>query len=95
MSRSRLTVMPDLKPGSIFIDTGPYKAIRHPMYLSVILVCMAFVLGSLTLLKIITLAVLVAVLLIKIGHEEKQMKKGFPEYTPYAGRTRKIIPFIY
>ena len=52
MRLSNLSMIPDLKQKSIFVTSGPYKLIRHPMYASVLLVTLMLVVNYLTLWRI-------------------------------------------
>lgn len=88
-------VHPEVKSGTQLVTTGPYRWIRHPMYLTLLL-CMAGV----TLLNPHTpghwaLGILGLVLLAKIRIEERFLRARFPEYSAYAGRTRRLIPFVF
>ncbi len=74
---------------------GIYSVVRHPMYLSVILLIIG---GTLFLRAYCTLvfdAAAIIFLLFKIGFEEKMLCEKYPEYPAYRMKTKKIIPFIY
>ena len=79
------------------VSSGPYKFVRHPMYLSFLLMG----LGQALLLPnwisgmagIVGFAVL---FFLRVDKEERMMQDGFgPEYEQYMRRTKKIIPFLY
>jgi protein-S-isoprenylcysteine O-methyltransferase Ste14 len=95
MRTSKLNVFPDVRKGAIFISRGPYKFIRHPMYLAVILFSTAIVLGSLNPLRLLILIVLIATLVYKIEFEEKLLIQNFENYSEYCKTTKKLVPFIY
>ena len=95
MRHSKLNVYPRIRKGAIFIAQGPYRVIRHPMYLAVILFAIAMLLERITFLRFILLIVLVINLLIKIEFEEKMLSEEFSEYVSYKKKTRKLFPFIY
>ena len=80
---------------SIFIQRGPYRIIRHPMYLAVILFCLAEVLAYFTLFRLGVLIFLIVDLLIKMRYEESLLVQEFEEYRSYKKVTRKIVPFVY
>lgn len=78
------------------IDTGLYSFVRHPMYLSAIIlyVASALVLGSYyTLIPMLLLPFLLAY---RIKNEEKVLIKGLPGYEEYTKRVKyRMIPFIW
>jgi len=84
------------EPGSgPLIQRGPYKLMRHPMYTGGLLLVWSSVLGHWSLSNpLIALAVTVVVLL-KIRLEEGLLRERYPDYTEYASRTKRLIPYIY
>ena len=78
------------------IDTGLYGVVRHPMYMSTILLFLAMplVLGS-----VISFAILLAYIPIiakRIRNEEQVLERGLEGYTEYKKRVRyKVIPFVW
>ena len=95
MSLSKLNVFPDVRNGAILISHGPYKFIRHPMYLSVILICLSVVLEFLNPGRLLILMILIATLIYKIEFEENLLINNFEKYAEYRKTTKKLIPFIY
>lgn len=90
-----LSIFPEPKQGSELIEHGPYRWIRHPMYLSVLLVCLALVSSEWSLPKGLVCGALFIVLLLKIQLEEASLIEYFPEYKAYAERTWRLLPFVY
>jgi len=77
------------------IERGPYRIIRHPMYLAEL--AMAFG-APLTLGATLTLMVSVvfAVLVIRrIVVEEEALRARLPNYAVYAQRTYRLVPYVY
>ena len=78
------------------IDTGLYGVVRHPMYMSTLLLFLAMplVLGS-----VISLAIMLAYIPIiakRIRNEEQVLESGLEGYTDYKKRVRyKVIPFVW
>ena len=78
------------------VDTGLYGVVRHPMYLSTLLLFLAMplVLGS-----VISLAIMLAYIPIiarRIRNEEQVLESGLEGYTDYKKRVRyKVIPFVW
>jgi protein-S-isoprenylcysteine O-methyltransferase Ste14 len=75
--------------------TGMYKYIRHPIYSSVLLTLLGFVILSQSISGFIFWVAGVLFIAYKTGFEEKQLSLKFPEYTAYKSKTKKLIPFIY
>lgn len=79
------------------IDTGPYKVVRHPMYLggASFILFTPLALGSWWALIPFSFMTITA-LVMRIKDEEKFLKKNLPGYTEYCRKTRyRIIPFIW
>ena len=78
------------------IDTGLYGLVRHPMYMSTLLLflSMPLVLGS-----VISLAIMLAYIPIiakRIRNEEQVLENGLEGYTDYKKRVKyKVIPFVW
>lgn len=85
-----------IRPDHKLIMNGPYRFVRHPIYLSVILFtfCPPVILGSIYGF-FIALAI-IPMLLHRISIEEKFLVSKFgEEYLEYAQRTKKLIPGVY
>lgn len=78
------------------IISGPYKYLRHPRYLGIILfaIGISFIFNSWSSLILVLL--LIIVLLLRIKDEEELMNNQFgDEWLQYKNKSRRIIPFIY
>jgi protein-S-isoprenylcysteine O-methyltransferase Ste14 len=78
------------------ITSGPYRYVRHPRYLGIF----AFTLGVAftfdSLLGTLLAVGLLIVLLWRIGTEETLMRQAFgSDWTAYAQRSWRFIPFVY
>lgn len=78
------------------VDTGLYGIVRHPLYMTTILLflSMPLVLGS-----VISFFIMLAYLPIiakRIRNEETVLKEGLAGYAEYVQRVRfKVIPFVW
>jgi protein-S-isoprenylcysteine O-methyltransferase Ste14 len=82
--------------GQRVISTGPYAAVRHPMYAGalVLMLGMPLALGSWWGLLIIVPSVLVLVW--RILDEERFLAENLPGYTDYEKRVRyRMVPFVW
>lgn len=86
----------EVQEGQKVIDSGLYGIVRHPMYMSTLLLFLAMplVLGS-------PLSFLIALLYIpiiakRIRNEEEVLEEGLEGYREYKQKVRyRIIPFIW
>ncbi|MBI0583964.1 MAG: isoprenylcysteine carboxylmethyltransferase family protein [Methanomassiliicoccus sp.] len=82
--------------GHKLVAKGPYRYIRHPVYLGEMLYFLSIpaIFGS--LLGFVIMLTIVPILIYRIGYEEKVLSTEFgQEYEDYASRTWKLIPFLY
>jgi len=75
------------------ITTGPYRRVRHPMYLGMFVYTIGLCLISLDVLVILFFMYTILVNYRRIPGEEQMMIDQFgEEYTEYMKRTGKLIP---
>ena len=78
------------------IDTGLYSVVRHPMYLSTILLFLSIplVLGS--LFSFLIFMVYPLIIVKRIKNEEQVLEQGLKEYLEYKKKVKyRLIPFIW
>ena len=78
------------------IDTGLYGIVRHPMYLSTILLFLSIplVLGS--LFSFLIFMIYPFIIAKRIKNEEKVLEQGLKGYLEYKEKVRyRVIPFIW
>jgi protein-S-isoprenylcysteine O-methyltransferase Ste14 len=95
MGLRQVKVFPEVACQGKLIVVGPYRWVRHPMYTSVLLVTLAWVLGNPLTYRIILWVGLVMTLLIKLRYEERLLMERFPEYDAYRRQTTRLIPFVW
>ena len=88
-------IVPEPKAGAHLVTTGPYRWVRHPMYVALLLF-MAGVAGTTTSAAewVFWLALLV-VLNFKAAMEERLLRDTWPDYTAYCGRTKRFVPGVW
>ncbi len=78
------------------VSTGPYAHVRHPMYSGMILFFagVPLLLGSWWGLGMVP--VILALLAIRIGIEERTLREGLPGYSDYMTRVRyRLLPGVW
>jgi protein-S-isoprenylcysteine O-methyltransferase Ste14 len=90
-----VSALPDVRESQRLFINGPYKYIRHPMYLAVLMTTLAWALNRLNWISVVLWLILFCDLLIKINYEEKKLIKHFPEYGDYKKKVKALIPFIW
>jgi protein-S-isoprenylcysteine O-methyltransferase Ste14 len=82
--------------GQSIVTAGPYAIVRHPMYAGAALymIGMALLLGS--GIGLAATPLLIAVLSIRIGIEERMLRGAFSDYAGYAARVRyRLVPGVW
>jgi protein-S-isoprenylcysteine O-methyltransferase Ste14 len=92
---SNLTPLPYPRPQAILVQTGPYRLVRHPMYVGGIVLAYGWALVVRGWLTLVYATVLFVFLDIKSTREERWLADKFPDYPDYQRRVRKLIPFIH
>lgn len=77
------------------VTQGPYRAIRHPMYLAEIALAVGAPLALGARLTLVVSALFVVLVVRRIGVEERALAERLPEYDAHAARTAKLIPHVY
>jgi protein-S-isoprenylcysteine O-methyltransferase Ste14 len=72
--------------------TGPYRWVRHPMYLGWVFICAGVALANFSAAYFLLTGMHVALLLCRAGLEESQLREHSAEYRENAKRTGFIFP---
>jgi protein-S-isoprenylcysteine O-methyltransferase Ste14 len=77
------------------VQRGPYRVIRHPMYLAEMALAVGapLVLGATATLALS--AAFIALVIHRIGVEERSLAERLHHYEAYAARTARLIPHVY
>jgi protein-S-isoprenylcysteine O-methyltransferase Ste14 len=78
------------------VEKGPYRYLRHPLYLGLFLITIAFPLytGNLFVFFVFSPFLLIAILY-RMNLEEKALIKLHPEYKTWLDKRYRLIPFLY
>jgi protein-S-isoprenylcysteine O-methyltransferase Ste14 len=77
------------------VQTGPYRWIKHPLYLAEEIAIFGAVLQYLTPVTLIILVVHIGVQVCRIHYEEDLLRRNCPEYSSYEASRWRLIPFIW
>ena len=86
-----------LREGHKLVTVGVYRDVRHPMYLSFLLLGLAqFLLLSNWFAGLAGLVSALLLFALRFAREEQMMAELFgDEYRAYTARTKRIIPWLY
>ncbi len=76
------------------VTRGPYRFIRHPIYAAVLYFTWAGYAAHPALGNLPAALLASALLGVRMMAEEHLLKGMYPEYTGYARRTRRVVPFL-
>ena len=92
----QFSVQVTVQEGHQLITDGPYKLIRHPRYLGIILFSSGIALVFRSWATLVLVALILAVLLWRIHDEESLMGEEFgADWEAYCLRTSRLIPWLY
>ena len=86
----------EVQEGQKVIDTGLYGLVRHPMYMSTLILFLSIplVLGS--VISFAVMLLYIPVIAKRIRNEEQVLERGLEGYSEYKKRVRyKVIPFVW
>lgn len=88
-------VTPEPVRGGQFFRGGPYRLIRHPMYLALLLTTLPLVIAEFSVLRGLVWIVLLVDLVLKLNYEEGLLAAELEGYREYMQGTYRLIPFVY
>jgi len=80
------------------VTRGPYRVVRHPIYLGYLIGHVGFLLSNFSLQNVLVLALLYAAQTVRMVREEAVLKRGEqgPGYIAYCAAVRwRIVPFVF
>ena len=77
------------------VTKGPYRYVRHPVYLANILLAVGYLMASGSLWIVAFGGYGVFKILRALSNEEVALRKSVPGYRAYQAKTARLIPFIY
>jgi protein-S-isoprenylcysteine O-methyltransferase Ste14 len=86
----------EVEKGQKVIDTGPYAFMRHPLYLSNLIIYLGTPIALGSFWALIAILPLPVVIIFRLLDEEKTLQKDLPGYTDYMSEVKyRLIPLIW
>jgi protein-S-isoprenylcysteine O-methyltransferase Ste14 len=86
----------EIKQGQALVQTGPYRLIRHPAYLGMLMVCLGIPIAFRSVWAAVVMALGVwPAVFHRVQVEEQLLRSHFgDQYDAYARRTRRLVPWV-
>jgi protein-S-isoprenylcysteine O-methyltransferase Ste14 len=81
--------------GRKLVTAGPYRYIRHPLYVAEALAALGAMINFLSSSAVLIVFIQFLLQFARMHYEEKILRSTFPHYAAYARRTARLIPGIY
>jgi protein-S-isoprenylcysteine O-methyltransferase Ste14 len=89
------SVLPRPVESGMLVEAGPYRWVRHPLYVGVVLAAIGGAIYRESLVAGALTVALAVVLDLKRRREETWLLGRFPAYAEYRERTKAWVPFVY
>jgi len=86
------TILPEAR---WLVTRGPYRFVRHPLYLVSIIASIGTAIQFEQPWALIIVLVADALQIARIHYEERVLGEAFPEYADYAAQTWRLVPGLY
>jgi protein-S-isoprenylcysteine O-methyltransferase Ste14 len=77
------------------VQTGPYRWIKHPLYLAEETAILGVVLQYLTPVTVIVFVLHIGVQVCRILYEEDLLRRNCPEYSGYEASRWRLVPYVW
>ncbi len=95
MKSSKINIAPQPRANAHLVSRGPYKIIRHPMYMAIILTLTPLIFTHYDKTRAIIFGILFINLIFKLLFEEGLLKVYFEGYTEYMKKTWRLLPWVF
>jgi protein-S-isoprenylcysteine O-methyltransferase Ste14 len=78
------------------VSDGPYRFVRHPMYTGMAIAVLAIPLALASYVAVTLFALLVPLLVYRLVHEERTLRRDLRGYSEYCKQTRfRLVPWVW
>ena len=77
------------------VQTGPYRWIKHPLYLAEEIAILGVVLQYLTPITVTVFVLHIGVQVCRIVYEEDLLRRNCPEYSSYEASRWRLVPYVW
>ncbi len=77
------------------IRTGPYRVVRHPLYLGEMVGTLGMVVSAPSTTAFTLWVALLALQVYRMHHEENVLTTTLPDYASYRVGTHRLVPYLY
>jgi protein-S-isoprenylcysteine O-methyltransferase Ste14 len=78
------------------VTSGPYRLVRHPIYLGYLISHIGFLLANFSIQNVIVLSGLYGLQVVRMVLEERMLQASSPEYGDYARTVRwRFVPRVF
>jgi protein-S-isoprenylcysteine O-methyltransferase Ste14 len=85
-----------IQEGHALVIDGPYRLVRNPSYLGIIVIMTGWALVFRSIEGLLIAALMVPFLVVRIDSEERLLREEFGmEYDDYVARTKRLVPGLY
>jgi protein-S-isoprenylcysteine O-methyltransferase Ste14 len=77
------------------VTGGPYRLVRHPLYVCEILSALAMLISNGRLSTIALVVVFCGLQVTRIHYEESLLSRSFPEWRAWAAGRARLIPGVW
>jgi protein-S-isoprenylcysteine O-methyltransferase Ste14 len=82
--------------GQVVVTAGPYRYVRHPMYLGVIILFLAMPVASGSWWALLPAAAIGLLFVLRTAKEDRMLREELPAYPEYAQRVRyRLVPGVW
>jgi protein-S-isoprenylcysteine O-methyltransferase Ste14 len=84
-----------LAQARVVVQRGPYRWVRHPLYLGEVVACLGLALNRGTVAAALLWVGLCAMQVYRASREEEVLARSLPDYAGYRLRTSALLPGVF